>query len=239
MKKLENKTALITGAGRGIGRATAELFARNGANLVIIARTAEEIEQTSQNCQKFGTDILAKTVDLGDFSQIDSLFEDIADKFPSLDILINNAAIFDSGLIADYPLERFQRVMNVNLIAPFYLAQKAIALMSPQNGGAIVNISSFSGCFGVPKFPGFGAYDISKYGLWGLTEILAIELADRGIRVNQVSPSGVDTKMFEEATPPGIPAEFKPADIAEKILYVVTDDSAPMTGRNIMMPEPY
>lgn len=238
MKKLEHKTALISGGGRGIGRATAELFAENGANIIILARTRNELEATARSCSKFGVRVLWKTVDLAHLEQIDSLFTGIEADFPALDILINNAAIFDSGLMAQFDIKRFQKVLAVNLIAPFYLSQKAIALISRQKGGAIVNISSFSGCFGVTKFRGFGAYDISKYGLWGLTEMLALELQSENIRVNQVSPSGVATRMFSQAVPPGITAEFKPRDIAEKILYLVSDESKPLTGQNILMPEP-
>lgn len=237
MKKLENKTALISGGGQGIGRAMAELFAENGADIIILARTRSELEETARSSSKFGSRVLWKTVDLAHIEQIDSLFAEIEADFPTLDILINNAAIFDSGLMACYDIGSFRNMLAVNLIAPFYLSQKTIARMNPKRGGAIVNISSYSGCFGVTKFPGFGAYNISKYGLWGLTEILALELQSQNIRVNQVSPSGVDTRMFSQAVPPGITAEFKPRNIAEKILYLVSDESKPLTGQNIMMPE--
>lgn len=238
MNKLEHKTALITGGGRGIGRATAELFAQNGAKVIIAARTESELRETAANCSKAGVKVLWKPVDLGKPEQIDLLFEEIEGAFPSLDILINNAAKFDSGLMSDYDIARFRNMLDLNLIAPFYLSQKAVAMMNPKSGGSIVNISSFSGCFNTVKFPGFGAYNISKYGLWGLTEILAIELKSKNIRVNQVSPSGVDTRMFEQAVPPGLKAEYQPVDIARKILELVSDESSGITGQNIMMPEP-
>ena len=238
MKKLKDKTALITGAGRGIGKAAAILFAQNGTNLVIASRTASELEETAQQCAQYDVEILSHPIDLSDLQQIDKLFDEIKSRFKLLDILINNAAMFDSGLIADYPIERFQAVLQVNLIAPYYLAQKSSAMMDSQKGGAIVNISSYSGCIGVEKFPGFGAYNISKYGLWGLTEILALELADRNIRVNQVSPSGVATRMFEQAVPPGVAADLLPEDVAKKILFLASADSVPMTGQNIMMAAP-
>jgi NAD(P)-dependent dehydrogenase (short-subunit alcohol dehydrogenase family) len=238
MKKLKDKTALITGAGRGIGKAAAILFAQNGANLIIVSRTENELEETARQCAQYDVDILVRPIDLSDIQQIDKLFDEIKSRFKSLDILINNAAMFDSGFLADYPVERFQAMLQVNLIAPYYLAQKSLAIMDSQKGGAIVNISSYSGCFGVEKFPGFGAYNISKYGLWGLTEILAIELAERNIRVNQVSPSGVATRMFEQAVPPGIAADLLPEDVAKKILYLAGAESAPMTGQNILMAAP-
>jgi len=238
MNKLDHKTAMVTGGGRGIGRATAELFAQNGANVVIVARTESELRETARVCSQYDVKVLWKAVDLAKLDQIDTLFDEIVKAFPSLDILVNNAAKFDSGMMAEYDIARFRNMLDINLIAPFYLSQKAVAMMNPESGGAIVNISSFSGCFNTVKFPGFGAYNISKYGLWGLTEILALELESKNIRVNQVSPSGVDTRMFEQAVPPGIKAEFQPSDIARKILELVSDKSSGITGQNIMMPQP-
>ena len=237
MKKLTDKTAIITGAGRGIGKATAELFAREGANLILIARTAAELQNTADSCLRKNVQVVWKTADLAYREQIDELFDEIGKNFSRLDILINNAARFDRGRMTEFGIDRLQLMLDVNLIAPLYLAQKTIAMMNPEKGGTIVNISSYSGCFNVSKFPEFGAYNISKYALWGLTEILALENRDKNIRVNQLSPSGVDTWMLQQAMGSRVGAEFKPEEVAEKILYLACDDSAPMTGRNIMMPD--
>jgi phosphatidylserine synthase len=128
-------------------------------------------------------------------------------------------------------------MLDINVTAPLYLSQKAIAMMNAEKGGTIVNISSYSGCFNVSKFPQFGAYNISKYALWGLTEILALENKNRNIRINQLSPSGVDTQMLQQAMGSRVGAEFAPEDVAEKVLFLASDDSAPMTGQNLMMPE--
>ncbi|MFH1891795.1 MAG: SDR family oxidoreductase [Candidatus Zixiibacteriota bacterium] len=234
--KLAGKTALITGAGRGIGRATAVLFADQGASVVIISRTQSELEATAVLCAERGNNELAMMVDVSKVSEVDLLFENIAEQFPRVDILINNAALFDSGLMAEYPIDRLETMLRTNLLAPCYLAQKMIASVDPAIGGTIVNVSSYSGCVGVEKFPGFGAYNITKYALWGLTEILALENKHNNIRVNQVSLSGVDTKMFREAVPPGTEAELSADEVAEKILYLASEDSAPLTGQNIMLP---
>jgi 3-oxoacyl-[acyl-carrier protein] reductase len=145
----------------------------------------------------------------------------------SVDILINNAAVFASGRSSEFPIERFQHLLDINLLAPYYLCQKVVPMMDSERWGTIVNVSSFSGCFGVTKFPGFGAYNISKYGLWGLTEILALENKERNIRVNQISLSGVDTEMFKQAAPPGIKANLTPEQVAGEILYLASDESAP------------
>lgn len=235
MKKLSGKTALITGAGRGIGRATAILFARNGADLIIIARTASELEATTHICKAEGVRVFHAAVDLADQRQIDAFLDKIKEKYPRIDILVNNAARFSAGPVEKYSIEELRLMLETNLVAPFCLAQKVIPMMEKAGGGTIVNVSSFSGCFGVEKFPGFGAYNISKYGLWGLTEILALENMKKNIRVNQVALSGADTEMFRRAVPPGVKANLTPEEVAGKILYLASDDSAPLTGENIML----
>ncbi|MEW5924052.1 MAG: SDR family oxidoreductase [Candidatus Zixiibacteriota bacterium] len=234
-KKLKNRIALITGAGRGIGRATAVLFTKHGADLILVSRTFSELEQTAGQCSVYGVRVLQKVLDVTDQIETDSLFEKIMAKFGRLDILINNAARFDSGMMKDYHPGDFRMMLETNVIAPFYLSQKMASIADRNKGGTIVNISSFSGCFGVEKFSGFGAYNISKYALWGLTEILSLEFKELNIRVNQLSPSGVETKMFHEAVPPGVKADLSPEQVADKILYLASDDSAPLTGANIMI----
>jgi len=235
IKKLSGKSALITGAGRGVGRATAILFAEEGANLILIARTAGELEETERLCLKNSTNIFTRTIDLARESQIDNLIGKLPDDFTPIDILVNNASRFDSGPMSEYSIDDLKMMLQVNLLAPFYLSQKVIAMMNKETGGSIVNVSSFSGCFGVEKFPGFGAYNISKYALWGLTEILALEGKEKNIRVNQIAPSGVDTQMFREAVPPGVEPDLTPEEVARQILYLASDDSYPLTGANIMI----
>ncbi len=238
MPKLENKTALITGAGRGIGKATAILFAHEGANLILVSRTESELDETAAICRRDGNTVFASVVDVSKQTEIDRLFNAIADRFSHIDILVNNAARFDAGLMRDYDIEDFRLMIDTNVLGPFYLAQKFGALTNHETGGSIVNLAWFSGCFDVEKFPGFGAYNITKYGLWGLTEILALENKDRNIRVNQVSPSGVDTAMFKKAVPPEVKADLSPDDVADHILYLAGPDSGDLTGFNLMISEP-
>lgn len=237
MKKLSGKTALITGAGRGIGRATAILFAGNGADVILVARTASELMETATLCEAADDDIecTVAPLDLAKPHEIDRLFKQVMGSVSGIDFLINNAAVFVSAPTDKLPVDEFQRLLAVNLIAPYHLSQKAIPLMEKHGGGAIVNISSKSGCVGTTKFPGFGAYNISKYGLWGLTEILALELKQRNIRVNQVSLAGVDTAMFRQAAPPGLKPALTLDDVAREILFLASDESAPMTGENVIL----
>jgi NAD(P)-dependent dehydrogenase (short-subunit alcohol dehydrogenase family) len=237
VKRLFGKTALITGAGRGIGRTTAIMFAEQGADLILIARTALQLDETAALCKTINSAVrvLSVPTDLADLRQIDRLFAMIDERGMTVDILINNAAVFASGRSSEFPIDRFQHLLDINLLAPYYLCQKAMPMMDKKRWGTIVNVSSLSGCFGVTKFPGFGAYNISKYGLWGLTEILALENKERNIRVNQISLSGVDTQMFKQAAPPGIKADLTLEQVAGEILYLASDESAPMTGGNLIL----
>ncbi|TFH65616.1 MAG: SDR family oxidoreductase [Candidatus Zixiibacteriota bacterium] len=237
VKRLFGKTALITGAGRGIGRATASMFAEQGADLLLIARTALQLEETAAFCKTINNDVsvLSVPTDLADLRQIDRLFELIDEQGMTVDILINNAAVFASGRSSEFPIDRFQHLLDINLLAPYYLCQNSMPMMDKKRWGTIVNVSSLSGCFGTAKFPGFGAYNISKYGLWGLTEILALENKGRNIRVNQISLSGVDTQMFKEAAPPGVTPDLTPEQVAGEVLYFASDESAPITGGNLIL----
>jgi NAD(P)-dependent dehydrogenase (short-subunit alcohol dehydrogenase family) len=234
MAELKGKTAFITGAGRGIGRATAQLFAREGADLILLSRTEIELEHTVKLCEAEGRMVYWRSVDLADLGQVDAFLTDLRKQVNRVDILINNASMFDKGPIDTYSLDKMRRMLGTNFIAPFYLAQQVIPMMDSKSGGAIVNISSLSGCVGPEKFPGFGAYNISKYALWGLTEILALENKSRNVRVNQISLGGVETAMFQQAFPHGAKAELQPEDVAEKILFLVSDDSGNMTGENVL-----
>ncbi len=236
MGKLQGKTALITGAGRGIGRATAILFSEEGANLVLLSRNRSELEETATICTANNVKVHCEEIDLAQRSKIDGLFRNISDQFPQIDILINNAARFDRGLMSEFDLDRLELMLKVNLIAPFYLSQKFIVARNGLRGGSIVNISSYSGLMGVEKFPGFGAYDMTKYALWGLTEILAVENKDLGLRVNQLTISSVDTAMFRQAFPDGGKPALTMREVTAKILYLASDDSIPLTGQNEIMP---
>lgn len=233
MAKLTGKTALISGAGRGIGRATALLFAAEGADLALLSRTESELSETADLCRNSGVEVFSRPCDLGDLEQIYRFFDKLPQRFSAIDMLVNNAARFDKGLMTEYPVERFQQMMQANVNGTFYLTQKAIGRMPV--GGAILNISSLSGIVGFEKFPGFGAYNISKYALWGLTEILALELKERGIRVNQLAPSGVDTRMFHQAVPPGVESDIKPEHIAAEILRIIIETD--FSGENILFTE--
>lgn len=234
INRLKNKIALVTGASRGIGRATVELFASHGAQVICCAQSKEKLNQMKEEIANTGGNILIKPLDLGIPSDIDDLFHFIQKHTDHLDIVVNAAGVFESSHMQNLSEALYDRVMAVNLKAPLLICRNAIPYLEKAGGGTIVNVSSLSGCFGLEKFEKFGAYNISKYGLWGLTEILAIELKKKNIRVNQVSPSGVDTDMYY-ATGATAKPPLTPRDVANIILYLASDESAPLSGENLKL----
>ncbi len=233
-RPLSGNTALITGASRGVGAAIAAEFARRGTNLILCARSDKGLSQTAERCRKLGVEVLTQTVDLEQRSSVKELFEAIEKNNADINYLVNNAAILIREKMANYSLDDFEKMLRVNVTAALQVSQLALQFLK-RGKGTIVNISSLSGCFGVPKFPGFGAYNISKYAIWGLTEILALELADVGIRVNQVSFAGVETDMFRSVFGESAEAPVKIEDAARHVVYLASPESAPLTGENIIL----
>ena len=234
-QQLLDKKAVITGASRGIGRAVVELFVAHGAEVFCCARSREDLEDLKREVSGADGVVHIKAVDLALPEEIESFFDFVSEHTASLDTLVNSAGIFEKAKIEETSEAVFNRVMNLNLKAPLLVCREAINYLRKAGSATIVNISSLSGCFGLQKFPGFGSYDISKYGLWGLTEILALELAEYGIRVNQVSPSGVDTDMFRQASPPGMEPLLSPEDVARSVLYLACEQSSPLSGENLRL----
>jgi NAD(P)-dependent dehydrogenase (short-subunit alcohol dehydrogenase family) len=233
--QMENKLALVTGASQGIGRAVVKLMAAQGAEVFCCARNREKLESLKEEVKNDGGQIYIKSVDLAHPDEIVSFLEFIQEYTDHLDSVVNCAGMFEKATIEETSEAIFNRIINLNLKAPLLLSSSAIPLLRKSTSGTIVNVSSLSGCFGLPKFPGFGSYDISKYGLWGLTEIMAIELREDNIRVNQVSPSGVDTAMFRQASPPGVEPLLTPQEVAQTVLYLASDMSAPLSGENLRL----
>ena len=217
------KTAIITGAGRGIGAATARLLAQKGFQTVLVSRTRSELEVTAKNILNLGMKSCIVTADLTDETQIDLVFETAVKAFGSVDVLINNAAKVEVAEIFDQSTASFDQLMALNVRAPYLCARRAFHLMKKQGtGGSIVNISSLGGIQSTEKFKGLSAYTTSKSALIGMTEALAVEGRPFKIRVNAVAPGAVDTQMLHEAAP-FLKTETKPEDIA-KIIAMLCDD---------------
>ena len=217
---LEGQTALVTGAGRGIGRAIAKALASKGARVFLAARTASQLESTADEIRRSGGKAVPVPVDLAEEQDIQSLFDRIRDAADKLDILINNAGVGIYGPLADFASADFDTVMRVNAKAAFLCCQQALRLMMPRKSGYIINISSVLGFKG---YANQAAYTASKHALIGLTKSLAVEAQEYGIRVSAILPGGVDTQMVAKARPDLDPRILlQPEDVAHAVLFLLS-----------------
>jgi 3-hydroxybutyrate dehydrogenase len=192
--KLENRIALVTGGGRGIGRAIALAFATEGAQVTVAARSLEQVEQVAREIgDKCSRKALPVVCDVSEAASVERLFKDVNENFGrGPDILVNNAGIAESAPLTKTGDELWQRHLAVNLSGSFYCMRAALPQMIERGWGRIVNIASIAGKTGAPYI---AAYSASKHGLLGLTRSAALEVATKGITVNAICPGYVDTEM--------------------------------------------
>ena len=192
--KLENRLAFITGGGRGIGRAIAIAFAREGASITVAARTREQIESVAKEIAgEFGTEVLAVECDVANSESVNRAFEHTNEKFSrGPDILVNNAGIAETAPFVKTDEAMWQRHLAVNLTGTFHCTRAALLPMVAKHWGRIINIASIAGKTGAPYI---SAYAASKHGVLGLTRTLALEVAANGVTVNAICPGYVDTEM--------------------------------------------
>lgn len=242
--RLEGKVALITGGARGMGASEAQLFIDEGAKVVITDILDEVGKETAKRLSPDGSQCVFYHHDVTSESDWESVVNDVISAFGQIDVLINNAGIFEQGSILDTSLEKFERTMDINVTGVF-LGMKAVAgHMVQRKQGSIINISSVAGLNGTP---GFVAYGASKWAVRGMTKGVAKELAPFGVRVNSIHPGIIDTPMlqtFDEAgegvremvrtrIPLGYEAE--PIHVARLALYLGSDDSAYSTGSEFIV----
>ena len=237
---LKNKIALITGAGRGIGRAIAIALAKEGAEVVINYNGSEErAKEVKQTIEENGGKASIYKCNVSDFTACEAMIKDIVKEYGHLDILVNNAGITKDGLIMKMKEEDFDSVLNVNLKGTFNTIRHSARQMLKQRSGKIINISSVSGILGNV---GQANYAASKAGVIGLTKTMARELGSRGITVNAIAPGFVDTEMTEvlseeireNACKQIIPGRFgKPEDIANTAVFLASDKADYITGQVI------
>lgn len=213
---------LITGASRGIGFATAQLFAEKGWNVAICSRDENQVRRASEKIAKStnNKNVAGFKADIGDASSTDHLFELVKNRFGGLDALVNNAAVIHTGDVFKLSDADFADMMRINVIGLARCSRHAFKLMK-RNGGSIVNISSVAGIPFVDKFPGFWGYTATKFAVCGLTEALAVEGKPYKIRVNGIAPGATETDMLKKAAP-SLKADAQPEDIA-KIAYYLCD----------------
>ena len=237
---LKNKIALITGAGRGIGRAIAIALAKEGAEVVINYNGSEErAKEVKQTIEENGGKASIYKCNVSDFTACEAMIKDIVKEYGHLDILVNNAGITKDGLIMKMKEEDFDSVLNVNLKGTFNTIRHSARQMLKQRSGKIINISSVSGILGNV---GQANYAASKAGVIGLTKTMARELGSLGITVNAIAPGFVDTEMTEvlseeireNACKQIILGRFgKPEDIANTAVFLASDKADYITGQVI------
>lgn len=238
---MRDKVAVITGSSSGIGRATALLFAENGAKVVAVGRNEDELAELSGEVSDQNGSIAVQLADLTDDSQVDRLVSETIGKIGQIDVLVNAAGIIKNGSIEDTSLEDWDRMMNINLRSVFNLMQKCVPSLL-ETKGSVVNVSSVTG----PRaFPNVLAYCVSKAAIDQLTRCSALELAPKGVRVNAVNPGVVVTNihkrggMSEEAyekflehskTTHPLGRVGTPEEVAELIYFLASEKAGWITG---------
>ncbi len=238
MKLLAGKTALITGASKGIGRKIAEKFAEQGANVAFTYLSSVEKGQAlEEELKAFGTQVKGYRSDASKFAEAEQLITDIVADFGALDIVVNNAGITKDGLLMRMSEENWDEVINVNLKSVFNVSKAASKVMMKARKGSIINMSSV---VGVQGNAGQANYAASKAGIIGFSKSLAKELGSRNIRTNVIAPGFIRTEMTDVLDPKvvqgweeGIPLKRagETEDVANACLFLASDMSAYITGQ--------
>jgi NAD(P)-dependent dehydrogenase (short-subunit alcohol dehydrogenase family) len=231
---LEGKVAMVTGASQGLGRALALAYAREGAMLVINSRNYESIRDVVDEIHSLGVEVLGIGADVTSSSDVEDLVDVAVEHYDRIDVLVNNAGLLGPRVaIEEYPEDEWRRVLDANLTGPFLVSKAAIPYM--REGASIVNVTSGVSIEGRAQW---GAYSASKFGMEGLTQILAAELKDRDIRVNSVDPGGMRTGMRAVAYPDEDPStRITPEENTAVFLYLASNESRDITGERFKAQE--
>jgi NAD(P)-dependent dehydrogenase (short-subunit alcohol dehydrogenase family) len=227
--RLDGKKALVTGGAKGIGRGIAAAYLGEGASVVICGRNELNLKATCNELGKFGS-IDYIVADIANREDVKRLADTIVDKWGSLDVLVNNASILGERMrVSEYPEDVWEEVVHINLNAQFFVTKALLPLLKKSESGSIINVSSSVGRKGKKEW---GAYAASKFGLEGLTQVLADELGESGPRVNSVNPGGTRTDMRAGAYPDEDPMTLpSPDEISPVFVYLASDESIGVTGK--------
>jgi NAD(P)-dependent dehydrogenase (short-subunit alcohol dehydrogenase family) len=227
---LKSKIVLITGAGRGIGRATAELFAREGAHIVLCSRTKRHLAEVMAGISSSGGEAIARVADIGIAREAEALVKLAVRRYGRLDILLNNAGVLGPKVpILEYPHHDWAQVLRINLSGTFFVSQAAAKIMTNQGQGNIITLSSSVGRKGRSSW---GAYAVSKFGVEGLSQVMADELRSAGVCSVTFNPGPTRTKMRADAYPEEDPSIVpSPAEAARGLLRLAIGLSLERSGQ--------
>ena len=231
-----NRTALITGASSGIGKATALAFAKAGINLALVGRSPEKLAAVALAAEAVGVRAKSYVVDLSVVDRVSAEIAAIAADWDNLDILVNNAGMGYTNSIEDTSLDDWQRIIGLNLTSVFQCVQGILPHLRRHKSGIIINVSSIAG---KQVFPNWGAYSVSKFGVMALTQAIACEERVNGIRATAICPGSVNTPIWDTDT---VQADFDrssmltPEMVAEAILYAVLAPSGAVVEELTIMP---
>ncbi len=231
MGRLTGKVALVTGGSRGIGKAIALAYAREGAKVFISARRKKDLAATVEEIRGAGGEANWHAADLTKAGDVKRLVREATRSSGSIHILVNNASLLGPRETIDrYPLSAWEEVVRVNLTGLFMVTKEALGIMIPRGEGTIINVSSGVGRVGKARW---GAYAASKFGVEGFTQVLAEEVKAQNIRVNAVNPGGTRTEMRAEAYPDEDPMTLPhPDEITGVFVYLATEESEGVTGKS-------
>jgi meso-butanediol dehydrogenase/(S,S)-butanediol dehydrogenase/diacetyl reductase len=245
--RLAGKRVIITGASRGIGRAIAQRYAEEGADLLLTATGIQQLGDTLGDCVSAGAKVLTMAADVSDRAQCEAMVQRAVETFGGLDVLVNNAGIYKAGRFIDYEPETFDRIMQVNTYGTFHAMQFALRHMKANGSGKVVNIASTAGRW---ESMNQSAYNASKHAVIGMTRCAALEHAKDGITINAICPGFVETDMIDQfddhAAMAGVSVEelqaaligrvpigrmLQPVEIAHLAVYLGCSESDGMTGQ--------
>lgn len=232
IKPLLNKVALISGGSRGIGRCMAEVYLESGARVFICGRDSKVLQSALDSMSAHGANVAGLAGDVGHPEDVQRIVDATLARFGRIDVLVNNASLLGPRVaIAEYPIDRWLEVIQVNLTGAFLMARAVLPSMLAQQSGSIINVTSGVGRVGRAEW---GAYGVSKFGIEGLTQTLAAEVKDFGICVNAVNPNATRTQMRAEAYPEEDPMTLPtPQEIMPLFIHLASDEARGITGQSL------
>ncbi len=238
MVSVQGKVTVITGASRGIGKATALLFAKEKAKLALCARSKDDLSKVARDAEKIGTECYIQSVDVREEAQVNRFVSETQKRLGTVDVLINNAGVGLYKKVAEMTTADWDGVLDVNLKGVFFFSRAVIPVMQAQQSGQIINVVSGAGRTGIPNL---AAYCASKFGLLGFGEALALELRPYNIKVSSILPGSVDTEWSgrfpkDRPKPNPLPVKLTPEEVAEGILFLCQQNENAWTSELNLRP---